>query len=113
LGGGGGGGGGGGHPIGSGMVDPPGPGNVIETHLGIAGPGNWSVLALGGVLPATKTDVSLTGPGTTLGNVGVANAGKLALSGSAGPSVDGDVYLGTGVTADHPELVTGTVFTNQ
>lgn len=113
VGSGGGGGGGGGSGFGSGMVDPPGAGNVIETNLGIAGPGNWAVLALGGVLPANETKVSMTGPGTTTGNVGVANAGNLALSGSAGPSIDGDVYLGMGVSVAAPNLVTGTIFTNQ
>jgi hypothetical protein len=85
---------------------------VITTQLGAAGPGNFAVFGLGGTT-VDATDISLTGPGTTIGNVGVASDGKLSLSGSSGPSIIGNVFLGNTATIDHPAEVQGTVFYNQ
>src|SRR4051794_10280984 len=58
----------------------------ITTTLDSAGPGNWAVLGLGGTT-VTVTDISITGPGTTTGNVGVASDGKLSLSSSTPPGI--------------------------
>ena len=84
---------------------------VIQSTLGAAGPDNWAVLTLGGSLVADT--FAATGPGTTVGNVGATSTTQVKLSGSAGPSIQGNLYLGDTSTVDHPALVSGTIFTNQ
>ena len=81
--------------------------DYIGSTLGTAGPGNYAVLTLSGA-----TDIALNGPGTTYGNVGI-TTGTLSLDGSAGPSINGNVFLGNNATVTHPQLVTGNIFTNQ
>jgi hypothetical protein len=85
---------------------------VIQATLGAAGPNQWAILTLGGSLTVDDTLV-MTGPGTTVGNVGATSTTQVKLSGSAGPSIQGNLYLGSTSTVDHPELVNGTIFTNQ
>src|SRR5262249_35205631 len=61
-------------------------------------------------------DISLNGPGTTKGNVGMPSPGTLSLDSSNGnPSVAivGNVYLGNTANITHPAQVQGTIFTNQ
>jgi hypothetical protein len=91
---------------------------VVTTTLGTAGPGYFAVLGLGGTtvaIPGDGTDISLTGPGQTTGNVGVASDGKLSLSSSTPPAIIGDVYLGNTATINGNQAtqIQGTVFTNQ
>jgi hypothetical protein len=79
----------------------------ITNTLGAAGPSNFALLALDGA-----QDIALNGPGTTNGNVGI-SSGTLALDGSNGPSVNGNVLLGSNASNTHSQLVNGNIFTNQ
>jgi hypothetical protein len=56
----------------------------------------------------------MNGPGTSTGNVGILS-GTLSLNGSAGPEVNGNVYLvaGANLSIGNPPQITGSVFTNQ
>jgi hypothetical protein len=81
--------------------------DFISNTLGSAGPSNFAVLTLSGA-----QDIALNGPGTTNGNVGI-SSGTLALNGSNGPSVNGNVLLASGATLQQPQLVNGNIFTNQ
>ncbi len=80
----------------------------VEDTLASAGPVNYAILALNGA-----QDIALNGPGQTQGNVGV-SSGTLSLNGSAGPEVNGNVYLAAGATIStgNGTQVTGAVFTN-
>ena len=84
-------------------------GFVTDT-LGSAGPSNYAILSIG----TGNSDVALNGPGTTTGNVGVLS-GTLSLNGSAGPEVNGNVFLGSGanISTGNGTQVTGSVFTGQ
>jgi hypothetical protein len=86
----------------------------IADALGSAGPGNFAVLGLGGTT-VSVSDLSLTGPGTTTGNVGVASSGKLSLSSSSPPAIIGNVYVGNTATlnGNTATQVQGKVFYNQ
>src|SRR5579864_2055174 len=85
----------------------------IVTTLGAAGPANWAILAMNG----TSLTIGMNGPGTSVGNVGVAS-GNLALNGSAGPEINGNLYFAgnsnfSGSSGCTPGCqVTGTVFKN-
>ena len=81
----------------------------VEDTLASAGTANYAILALNGA-----QDIALNGPGQTTGNVGV-SSGTLSLNGSAGPEVNGNVFLAFGATIStgNGTQVTGTVFTNQ
>jgi hypothetical protein len=82
--------------------------DFISSTLGAAGPSHWSILTLTGA-----SDIALNGPGTSNGAVGISH-GTLALNGSAGPEVNGNVFLATGAAiSGAASQVTGTVFTNQ
>jgi hypothetical protein len=87
--------------------------DFVSNTLGTAGPSNWAILETGG------QNVTLNGPGTTNGNVGIASGGDLALNGSAGAEVNGNVFFRDatanfgGSSACTPTCqVTGNVFTN-
>jgi hypothetical protein len=79
---------------------------ALPVSLGAAGPGNWSVLEIG----TGKIDMS-NPAGFVEGNVGVYAGGKLH---SSGPDIIGDLYLGTGSTAQFSGSanVTGSTFQN-
>jgi hypothetical protein len=80
----------------------------ITDTLGSAGPSNFAILTLSG-----GSDIALNGPGQSHGNVGI-SSGTLSLNGSAGPEVNGNVFLATGANiSGNPSQVTGSVFTNQ
>ncbi len=81
----------------------------VEDTLASAGTSNYAILALSGA-----QDIALNGPGQTTGNVGV-SSGTLALNGSAGPEVNGNVLLASGanISIGNPPQVTGTVSSNQ
>ena len=70
---------------------------LITTELGSAA--GFAILGLGGV-STSATDVTLNGPGTTTGTVGVAGAGNIALNSSELPAIQGDLLLGAGVTTN-------------
>jgi hypothetical protein len=86
--------------------------DFISNTLGTAGPSNFAVLALSGA-----TDIALNGPGTTNGNVGISSppsgTANLQLNGSAGPSINGNLFLGNNATLNNTAQVQGNVFTNQ
>jgi len=93
----------------------------ITTELGAAGPANFAILGLGGVNVA-MTDEVLNGPGQTIGNVGVASSGNIAINSSTPPAITGNLYLGNTATTSGSACaippnacgqVGGTVFTNQ
>jgi hypothetical protein len=75
--------------------------------LGTAGPSNYAVLSIGG------GDVAMNGPGTSVGNVGLASRGKLSLDSSNPLAIQGNVYLGNTASITHPQQVAGTIFANQ
>ncbi|HET7379454.1 MAG TPA: hypothetical protein VFJ24_05385 [Gaiellales bacterium] len=85
----------------------------ITTELGNAGPSNWAILGLGGVNVNMTNDV-LSGPGQTVGNVGVASSGSISLNSSTPPAIIGDLYLGNTVTwSGGAGQVSGSIFTSQ
>jgi hypothetical protein len=84
--------------------------NAVEAaapfNLGTAGPGDWSVLEIG------TGKIDLSNPAGFLdGNIGVHAGGKIQ---SSGPDIIGDLYLGSGSTAQFSGSanVTGTTFQN-
>lgn len=79
--------------------------HALPVDLGAAGPEYWAVLEIG----TGKIDMS-NSQGLVTGNVGVYNGGQLK---SSGPSIEGDLYLGSGATASYSggAGVTGTTFT--
>jgi len=96
---------------------------LIQSTLGTSGPGNFAILGLGGV-NVTDTDLTLNGPGQTLGNVGVASTGNIALNSSTPPAIIGNLFLGNTATTSgsaggcNPpgagcNQISGTTFFNQ
>ena len=79
---------------------------ALPVNLGAAGPGNWTVLEIG------TGQIDLSNPaGFVDGNIGVYAGGKLQ---SSGPDIMGNLYLGTGSTAQFSggANVTGSTFQN-
>jgi hypothetical protein len=67
---------------------------VGPVDLGSAGSDNWTILALGGTNPnASRTNVSIANESIVEGNVGVAEAGNIAMSGNS--TITGTLYLNT------------------
>ena len=86
--------------------------DYISSTLGTAGPSDFAVLTLG------ATDVALNGPGTTMGNVGISDAGNLQLNASNNAPVSNtaiveNLYLGNSATVNNTSQVSGSIFTNQ
>ena len=89
----------------------------IASELGAAGPSHYAIFALGGV-NLNMTDATLNGPGQTMGNVGIASSGNIALNSSTPPAIIGNLYLGNSSTTNGSAgnlaaQVSGTIFTNQ
>ena len=93
----------------------------ISDTLGGAGPSNWAILGLGGVNVDLTKEI-LAGPGQTVGNVGVASSGNIAVNSSTPPGIVGSLYLGNTATTtgsacaippDSCNQVSGGIFTNQ
>jgi hypothetical protein len=82
--------------------------DTISTTLGAAGPSNYVILFL-----STSGQPQMNGPGSTTGNVGYNGTSSLQLNGSAGPEINGNLYLATGASVSNSAQVTGTIFTNQ
>jgi hypothetical protein len=80
---------------------------LIFSELQSAGPQNYAIL----VGPGT-TDFAMNGPGTTNGNVGYDGTNQVQLNGSAGPEINGNLYLATGASVNNTAQVTGSVFSN-
>lgn len=91
--------------------------DTIANELGSAGPSNFAILALGGT-NVSNTDGTLNGPGQTLGNVGIASSGSIALNSSTPPAIKGNLFLGNtsntnGSASPVSGQVSGTIYTNQ
>jgi len=82
--------------------------NTISATLGVAGPGNYSILFL-----STSGQPQMNGPGTTTGTVGYNGSTTLQLNGSSGPEINGNLILGNSASVNNTAQVTGTIFTNQ
>lgn len=82
---------------------------MIVDVLKTAGPGYWALLA------GPNAKLSMSGPGTSFGNVGFANGSgevKLSTSGTApvpNMGIVGDLYLAPGAEIDKPEKVDGNI----
>jgi hypothetical protein len=90
-------------------------GFIVDT-LAAAGPGNFAIFGLGGTnVNVGSTDTVFTGPGQTIGNVGVASVGAFNSSSSTPPGIQGNLYLGNNATFTQSggNQVSGTIFTNQ
>jgi hypothetical protein len=66
---------------------------VGPVDLGTAGPDNWTILALGGTTANSRTDVTIDNESMVNGNVGVADAGSISMSGNG--TITGTLYLNT------------------
>jgi hypothetical protein len=79
--------------------------DFILTQLGPGGPANWGLLA-----GPVATDIHINGPGQSAGDVGI-SAGTLSLDQSVSPGIIGNVYLDTGASVTHSNLISGSVIT--